>query len=183
MLTKPLSSRFSFRRAATPLLISASLLAGCSTTRTVETNLDSCLDTYRTETKPITSASPVKVDTPTHVAVFSTATNLGYNPSCAAAARAVRMGLVKNPETGDYSAQALRTLQIYMQKPDLDPVVITQIKLRLGKEHGLTPEDLRGLEKAQRAKDQGVIPPAFSCKQEGAARRCRDAVPTVPAVQ
>ena len=181
MAIKQLSSKFSFRRAATPLLVSTALLAGCSTTRTVETNLDSCLETYRTESRPITSAAPVKVDTPSHVAIFSTSTNLGYNASCKAAERAVRMGLVKSPETGDYNVQALRALQIYIQKEAADVVLITQIKLRLAKEHGLALEDLRTLEKAQRDKEQPPVTPTFSCKNDGAARRCRDVAVPPPA--
>lgn len=159
-----------FYRVTMPLLTAAAVLSGCSTTSALHTELDSCMEKTYTAYKSLSTNNQFASSSMEH----------GYNPHCSAAQRMVRLGMVKDPETGNYSVLGLRTLRLIVQDPKLDPRTLAQIQLRLKMEHGIATGDLLKLEQAQWRKDNGIGPTVFKCRTIDGVRRCRDEPATPP---
>ena len=164
-----LSQRFYL--ASLPLMALGAVMAGCSTTSAIHTDLDSCMETHYEAYKTLDKKNQIG----------ASSANLGYNEHCSASQRAVRLGMVKDPETGHYSVLALRTLRLYVQDPELDRRTLAQIELRLRLEHGIGVGDLIKLEQAQWRRDRGIGPTIFTCRDVDGVRRCHDAPTTPPA--
>lgn len=194
MLTPRIPFAFDFRRAALPLVLSAAALAtGCTTTSGIRLDPDSCEANEFSDT--VIGQSTFKTDrmkaiSPDSKITLSYNKALGADAACLQAQTAVRVGLVRDPETGKFSIPALRALWTYFNAPDTDEGTRRHIKLRMEKLHGFGPEEILKVAQSQIERDRNPEGPEntfFVCRTDAAgSRRCRDEslqklVPTGPA--